>query len=153
MCLLRGYSDLTLGIAVHLPKADSGNETKEGTSVALFTEELFKSIFCRIRIAWLVPWMARRPRVFAAAASVFVVTLAGLQLQYLYASDFAGELGDWLGLLLWAAVVELSGVRIRCALDVFGRLGPTNVREETSRNKRSGESRSFYLSHNSSIHL
>jgi hypothetical protein len=73
----------------------------------------------------LVPWMARRPRVFAAAASVFVVSLAGLQLQYLDAAGFAGELGDWLGLLLWSAVVELSGVSV---LDVLGRLGTANVR-------------------------
>ena len=73
----------------------------------------------------LVPWMARRPRAFAAAASVFVVSLVGLQLQYLDAAEFAGKLGDWLGLLLWAAVVELSGVSV---LDVLGRLGTTNMR-------------------------
>jgi hypothetical protein len=73
----------------------------------------------------LVPWMARRPRAFAAAASVFVVSLVGLQLQYLNAANFAGELGDWLGLLLWSAVVELSGVSV---LDVLGRLGTGNVR-------------------------
>ncbi len=78
----------------------------------------------------LVPWMARRPRAFAAAASVFVVSLAGLQFQYLNAPDFAGELGDWLGLLLWAAVIELSGVSV---LDVLSRLGTTNVRSSSSR--------------------
>jgi hypothetical protein len=72
-----------------------------------------------------VPWMARRPRAFAAAASVFVVSLVGLQLQYLDAANFAGALGDWLGLLLWSAVVELSGVSV---LDVLGRLGTGNVR-------------------------
>jgi hypothetical protein len=79
----------------------------------------------------LVPWMAQRPRAFAAAASVFVVSLVGLRLQYLDAADFAGGLGDWLGLLLWAAVVELSGVSV---LDVIGRLGTSNVRgSSTSR--------------------
>ena len=74
------------------------------------------------RSAGLVPWMAQRPRWFAGAASVFVVSLVGLQLQYLDANGFTGELGDWLGLLLWAAVVELSGVSV---LDVLSRLGGT----------------------------
>jgi hypothetical protein len=68
----------------------------------------------------LVAWMARRPRWFAGAASVLVVSLVGLQLQYLNADNFGGELGDWLGLLLWATVVELSGVSV---LDVLSRLG------------------------------
>ena len=76
------------------------------------------------RPAGLVPWMAQRPRWFAGAASVLVVSLVGLQLQYLGAAGFTGALGDWLGLLLWAAVVELSGVSV---LDVLSRLGGGNV--------------------------
>jgi hypothetical protein len=75
-------------------------------------------------LAWrrggVVQWMMKRPRTLAGAASVLVVSAVGLQLQYLDDAGFAGNLGDWLGLVLWAAVIELSGVSV---LDVLGRLG------------------------------
>ncbi|HSB09677.1 MAG TPA: hypothetical protein VLM38_09350 [Blastocatellia bacterium] len=108
----------------------------EGTAPERGPRRFFSAVGSRIltpfdsdRPRGLVPWMAQRPRAFAGAASVFVVSLAGLQLQYLDASNFAGELGDWLGLLLWSAVVELSGVSV---LDVLGRLGTTNVRSAST---------------------
>jgi hypothetical protein len=72
----------------------------------------------------VVSWMAQRPKGLAGAASVLVVSLVGLQLQYLNVPTFSGELAHWLGLLLWAAVVELSGVSV---LDVLSRLGGGSV--------------------------
>lgn len=51
---------------------------------------------------------------------MLVVSVVGLQLQYLDSSGFSGSLGDWLGLVPWSAAVELSGVSV---LDVLGRLG------------------------------
>lgn len=73
----------------------------------------------------VIQWMTERPRSLAAAASILVVSIVGLQLQYLNSTSFDGSLADWLSLLLWAAVIELSGVSV---LDVIGRLsggGPT----------------------------
>lgn len=84
----------------------------------------FASAFHRRR-GGVVPWMTRRPRTFAGAASVVVVAIVGLQLRYLGSETFSGDLGDWLALVLWAIVVELSGVSV---LDVLGRLGNSNVR-------------------------
>jgi hypothetical protein len=55
----------------------------------------------------------------AGAASVLVVATVGLQIQYMNSTSFTGSLSDWLTLLLWAAIVELSGVSL---LDVVGRL-------------------------------
>jgi hypothetical protein len=68
----------------------------------------------------VVQWMMKRPRAFAGTASVVVVSTAGLQLQYLNNAGFSGSLGDWMSLVLWSAVIELSGVSV---LDVLGRLG------------------------------
>jgi hypothetical protein len=65
-------------------------------------------------------WIVGKPRAMAAAASVLVVALVGLELQYLNDNAFAGSLGNWLKLFLWAAIIELSGVSV---LDVVGRLG------------------------------
>ncbi len=67
----------------------------------------------------IIQWMTERPRSLAAAASILVVSIVGLQLQYLNSTSFDGSLADWLNLLLWAAVIELSGVSV---LDVVGRL-------------------------------
>jgi hypothetical protein len=66
-----------------------------------------------------IQWMTERPRALAAAASILVVSIVGLQLEYLDSTSFGGSLSDWLSLLLWSAVVELSGVSV---LDVVGRL-------------------------------
>ena len=70
-------------------------------------------------LAFFIQWMTERPRTLAAAASILVVSIVGLQLQYLNSTSFDGSLADWLSLLLWAAVIELSGVSV---LDVVGRL-------------------------------
>lgn len=61
---------------------------------------------------------------FAALASVLVVGLVGLKLEYLEEPSFHSHMGDWLTLFLWAAVVELSGVSV---LDVVGRLGASGA--------------------------
>lgn len=66
-----------------------------------------------------IQWMTERPRTLAAVASILVVSIVGLQLQYLDSTSFDGSLASWLSLLLWAAVIELSGVSV---LDVVGRL-------------------------------
>jgi hypothetical protein len=72
---------------------------------------------------WL-RWVVKHPRGLAATASVLVVAAVGFQIQYLRAFGFSGSLGDWLGMLMWAAVIELSGISV---LDVIGRLtaGPS----------------------------
>jgi hypothetical protein len=67
-----------------------------------------------------VRFLFRQARVLAAAASVIVVSLVGLKLQYLDDQQFDGALAAWLGLVLWGAIIELSGVSV---LDVVGRLG------------------------------
>lgn len=69
----------------------------------------------------------RYARLFAGAASVVVVSLVGLKLEYLDDQQFNGSLSAWLGLLLWSAVVELSGVSV---VDVVGRLS-TSTRSGT----------------------
>lgn len=69
-------------------------------------------------------WATRRARVFAALASVLIVGLVGLKLEYLEEPSFHSHMGDWLTLFLWAAVVELSGVSV---LDVVGRLGTSGA--------------------------
>jgi hypothetical protein len=66
-----------------------------------------------------IRWMTERPRTLVAAASILVVAIVGLQVQYLNSTSFDGSLAEWLSLLLWAAVIELSGVSV---LDVIGRL-------------------------------
>jgi hypothetical protein len=68
----------------------------------------------------LTEWITKRPRAMAGAASVIVVAIVGLQVQYMNSTSFTGSLSDWLNLLLWAAVIELTGVSL---LDVVGRLG------------------------------
>jgi hypothetical protein len=65
-------------------------------------------------------FLFRQARVLAAGASVIVVSLVGLKLQYLDDQQFDGALAAWLGLVLWGAIIELSGVSV---LDVVGRLG------------------------------
>ena len=67
----------------------------------------------------IIQWMTERPRTLAAIASILVVAIVGLQLQYLNSTSFDGSLAQWLSLLLWAAIIELSGVSV---LDVVGRL-------------------------------
>lgn len=67
----------------------------------------------------LTDWMAERSRAIAGAASVLVVAIVGLEVQYMDSTSFTGSLSDWLTLLLWAAIIELSGVSV---LDVVGRL-------------------------------
>jgi hypothetical protein len=67
----------------------------------------------------IIQWMSERPRTLAAVASILVVAIVGLQLQYLNSTSFDGSLAQWLSLLLWAAIIELSGVSV---LDVVGRL-------------------------------
>jgi hypothetical protein len=62
----------------------------------------------------------RYARPIAGIASVVVVSLVGMKLQYLDNQTFSGGLTSWLGLTLWAATVELSGVSV---LEVLGRLG------------------------------
>jgi hypothetical protein len=84
----------------------------------MIATELRPSVF-RISRWSTMRWMTERPRALAAAASVLVVAIVGLQLQYLNSTSFFGSLSDWLGLLLWSAIVELSGVSV---LDVVGRL-------------------------------
>jgi hypothetical protein len=70
--------------------------------------------------SWLMSLVMARARMFAALASVLIVALIGLQLQYLDPVDFDDSLGDWLTLFLWGLAVELSGVSV---LDVVSRLG------------------------------
>lgn len=65
-------------------------------------------------------FLFRHARTLAATASIIVVSLVGLKLEYLDDQQFDGALSAWLGLMLWGAVVELSGVSV---LDVVGRLG------------------------------
>jgi len=72
----------------------------------------------------VVDWAARKARPFAAIASVIIVALVGLKLQYLEVPGFQNHVGDWLTLFLWATVIELSGVSV---LDVIGRLGSSGV--------------------------
>lgn len=67
----------------------------------------------------------RYARTLAGIGSVLIVSLAGLKLQYLDEQNFDGTVSEWIGLLLWAAVVELSGVSV---LDVLGRLGTSGTR-------------------------
>jgi hypothetical protein len=69
-------------------------------------------------------FLFRQARVLAGAASVIVVTLVGLKVQYLDNQQFDGALSAWLALALWGAVIELSGVSI---LDVVGRLGSSGA--------------------------
>ncbi len=66
----------------------------------------------------------RYARAIAGVASVVVVSLVGLKLQYLDNQNFAGGLTSWLTLVLWAAAVELSGVSV---LEVVGRLGSSGA--------------------------
>lgn len=74
----------------------------------------------RRRQSLVMSWMLGHARMFAALASVLVVALIGLQLQYLDPVGFDDGLGSWLKLFLWALAVELSGVSV---LDVVARLG------------------------------
>ncbi len=76
----------------------------------------------------LTEWMTERPRAMVGAASVIVVSIVGLQVQYMDSTTFTGSLSDWLTLLLWAAVIELSGVSL---LDVVGRLGGARAAPRT----------------------
>ena len=76
----------------------------------------------------LTEWMTERPRAMVGAASVIVVSIVGLQVQYMDSTTFTGSLSDWLTLLLWAAVIELSGVSL---LDVVGRLGGAKTAPRT----------------------
>ena len=72
------------------------------------------------REATRLGFLFRNARAIAGLASVVVVSLVGLKLQYLDSAVFSGGLTSWLGLALWGAVVELSGVSV---LEVVGRLG------------------------------
>jgi hypothetical protein len=69
-------------------------------------------------------FLFRRARVLAGLASVVVVSLIGLKLEYLDNQQFDGALSAWLALALWGAVIELSGVSV---LDVVGRLGSSGA--------------------------
>jgi hypothetical protein len=107
-------------------QADEGPPRKPRRRFRAYSDGMFLP-FPRPGQSGLVSWMAERPRWFAGMASVFVVSLVGLQLQYLDVDDFGGGLGHWLELLLWAAVVELSGVSV---LDVLSRLGGGGAAQE-----------------------
>lgn len=119
--------------------AGAGSQTEGAAQGASKTFGLFTSTPGVIR-RWLRPsglrsspmthWMTKHPRGLAATASVLVVAIVGLQLQYLDSTSFGGSLSDWLGLLLWSAVVELSGVSV---LDVVGRLSGGGPASRSSR--------------------
>ncbi|WFE58614.1 hypothetical protein [Micromonospora sp. WMMD712] len=66
----------------------------------------------------LAPWF-RAARPIAGMASVLVVALVGLKLQYLGNQSFQGDLTAWLTLGLWGFVVELSGTSV---MEVVARL-------------------------------
>ncbi|MFD0973158.1 hypothetical protein [Plantactinospora endophytica] len=66
----------------------------------------------------LAPWF-RAARPIAGMASVLVVALVGLKLQYLGNQSFQGDLTAWLTLGLWGFVVELSGTSV---IEVVSRL-------------------------------
>jgi hypothetical protein len=67
----------------------------------------------------LSPWF-RLARPIAGLASVLVVALVGLKLQYLDNRAFQGDLTAWVTLGLWGFVVELSGTSV---IEVVSRLG------------------------------
>ncbi|MFC7532475.1 hypothetical protein [Actinoplanes sp. GCM10030250] len=67
----------------------------------------------------LSPWF-RAARPIAGMASVLVVALVGLKLQYLGNPSFQGDLTAWVTLGLWGFVVELSGTSV---IEVVSRLG------------------------------
>lgn len=67
----------------------------------------------------LSPWF-RLARPIAGAASVLVVALVGLKMQYLDSQLFQGDLTAWVTLGLWGFVIELSGTSV---IEVVSRLG------------------------------
>ncbi|MDQ3789859.1 MAG: hypothetical protein M3422_21780, partial [Actinomycetota bacterium] len=64
-------------------------------------------------------WLIRNARLIAALVSALVVTVVGFSVEYLDNRGFEDNMDDWLGLFLWAAVVQLSGVSV---LDVVAKL-------------------------------
>jgi hypothetical protein len=68
----------------------------------------------------LSPWF-RAARPIAGMASVLVVALIGLKLQYLGNQSFQGDLTAWVTLGLWGFGVELSGASV---IEMVSRLGP-----------------------------
>jgi len=66
------------------------------------------------------PWH-RLARPIVGAASVLVVALVGLKLQYLDNQTFQGDLAAWVWLGLWGFMVELSGSAV---VDVAAQLAP-----------------------------
>jgi hypothetical protein len=105
-----------------LPEPDDNGPKQRRRLVPLVLQSKQKraSLFARLGGGSALQWMMKRPLQFAGLASVIVVATVGLQVQYLDNNSFSGSLGDWLGLALWSAVIELSGVSV---LDVLGRLG------------------------------
>jgi hypothetical protein len=102
------------------PEDNGPKQRRRLVPLVLQSKQKRASLFARLGGGSALQWMMKRPLQFAGLASVIVVATVGLQVQYLDNNSFSGSLGDWLGLALWSAVIELSGVSV---LDVLGRLG------------------------------
>jgi hypothetical protein len=112
------------------PKASTGEQSRRMRRYSWNDPDYVIVRYSFFGIRGPMQWITSHPRALAAAASVLVVSGVGLQLEYLSKSSFAGSLSEWLGLLMWAGIVELSGVSV---LDVVARLstggrGATPVR-------------------------
>ncbi|WP_436500831.1 hypothetical protein [Actinokineospora sp. HUAS TT18] len=100
---------------------DQSVSPKEGAGRSgLWFSDFSDEESARVPRVGVMEWLVRHARLLAAMGSVVIVAFVGLSTQYLDVAKFRDDLGDWLALFLWAAVVELSGVSV---LDVVARLG------------------------------
>jgi hypothetical protein len=124
----RRYQEQRLQMAVS--DADEAREVAQGSAGQESSSSIAGSYKQGVRDPEALSWIFRNARPIAAFASVIVVSLVGLKMEYLEKQSFDGSLGAWLTLGLWALVVELSGLSV---LDVVGRLGGNAVGGTTTK--------------------